>query len=64
MGQIIRETKREQKLEKKTLYYACGLPKDNKLYLKLLKECKELEVRAEYESDYQDCAPNYMGGCD
>jgi len=59
MGQIRRETK----LEEKTLYYACALPKDNELYIKFSKECGELKLRAKYESEQQNCSPDYMGGC-
>lgn len=62
-GIIDREVKEEQALEKKVLYYACGLPKEHKFYRMLKKECNDLKAEAEYYNSQQNCSPDYMGGC-
>ena len=64
-GKVDREVKRETRLEKKVLYYACALPESHKYYRMLKGECTKLKQMAEYYGSQQDdCIPNYMGGCD
>jgi len=63
-GKILREVREEKVMEEKVLYYACGLPKENKFHEMLMRECNELEDRARYDETNQNCIPNFMGGCD